>query len=90
MNNYIISYDLSKPGRNYDSLIQRIKSYGSWARLGGSAYIIQSIDSAVDVRNYLTEVLDGNDSLFVGAISAPAAWSGLGEEVSNWIINTLN
>ena len=89
MNTYIISYDLHKPGQNYEELLKRIKSYPNWARLGGSAYVIQTENSHVQVRDYLNEVLDTNDKIFVGTVSAPAAWYGLGEEVSNWLLDKL-
>lgn len=88
-NTYIISYDLSKPGQNYEELLKRIKSYSTWARLGGSAYIIETESNYVQVRDYLMQVLDKNDKLFVGEVSAPAAWYGLGTEVSNWLIDKL-
>ena len=37
---YIISYDLRKPGRNYEEVLRVIKSYSAWARLGSSAYLV--------------------------------------------------
>jgi hypothetical protein len=89
MNTYIVSYDLSNPGRNYEQLLARIKSYISWARLGGSAYVIVADQSAFEVRDNLMAVLDGNDKLFVGTIKAPAGWCGLGDEVSQWLRNYL-
>lgn len=87
---YIITYELYKQGQNYEKLIQRIKSYGTWARLGGSEYIVISTQSAVEIRDYLSIVIDNNDSIFVGTLIAPAAWNGMTEEVSNWIRNNLN
>lgn len=87
---YIISYDLKNPGRNYEALLQRIKSYSGWARLGGSAYIIISADSAANIRDNLMAVIDNNDKIFVGVINAPAAWRGLGDEVSQWLRNNLH
>ena len=89
MKTYIISYDLSQPGQNYEELLKRIKSYSQWARLGGSAYIIMTDKSHTEIRDNLLEVLDKNDKLFVGTVSAPAAWYGLGSEVSNWLIDKL-
>lgn len=89
MNTYIISYDLINPGQNYESLIKKIRSYHSWARLGGSAYIIASDEDVVTVRDKLLKVLDNNDKLFVGTIKAPAAWYGLTEEVSDWLKTNL-
>lgn len=87
---YIISYDLRNPGQNYEDLLRQIKSFENWARLGGSAYIVISESSAVQIREKLTISLDKNDKLFVGTLNAPAAWTGLGEEVSQWIRNNLD
>ena len=30
-------------------------------------------------------IIDGNDRIFVGKITAPAAWKGNSEEITNWI-----
>lgn len=81
----IVSYDLSNPGQNYERLIKLIKSYPSWARLGGSAYLIYTDVTPVEVRDHLVTVLDSNDKLFVGAAPAPSAWFGMPEDVSKWI-----
>ncbi len=82
----IISYDLSKPGQNYEPLIQRIKKYESWARLGGSAYLIYTAEETKSVRDTLWALMDKNDKLFVGIAPPPSAWGGLTSEVSNWIL----
>ena len=71
-----VSYDLVHPGQNYQRLLGLIKSYQSWARLGGSAYLILTDASPVQVRDYLTTALDENDKLFVGAAPTPSAWRG--------------
>lgn len=86
---YLITYDLSKPGQKYEELLRKIKSYPGWSRLGGSAYIILTPNNPVEIRSFLTTDLDRNDKLFVGVISAPAAWTNLGEEVSLWLNNNL-
>jgi hypothetical protein len=90
MNTYIISYDLVSAGQNYEALLKKIHSYSSWARLGGSSYIIATEETAVQVRDKLMTVLDGNDKLFVSVVNAPAAWTtSLGDKVSQWIRNNL-
>lgn len=86
---YIITYDLSTPGRNYELLLKKIKSHANWARLGGSSYIILSEHSAVEIRDFLVTVLDSNDKIFIGKLSNEAAWHGLSDEVSNWIKSVL-
>jgi len=89
MTTYIISYDLSNPGRNYEELLRRIKAYGTWARLGGSAYLIRSVQTHDVIRNNLMVAIDKNDSIFVAVVTAPAAWAGLGDEVAQWLRNAL-
>ena len=87
---FIISYDLCKPTQRYEELIEAIKHYPRWACLGGSAYLIETEQSHVEVRDNLGHYIDGNDKLFVGRVSAPAAWNGMANEVSEWIKNRLN
>lgn len=86
---FIISYDLCLPGQRYDDLIELIKKEGNWARLGGSAYLLESNKTAVEIRDLLKGALDCNDKLYVGKVTAPAAWSGMSEKVSEWIKNKL-
>lgn len=86
---FIVSYDLNKQGQKYTELIDAIKQYHNWACLGGSAYIIETNKSHVEVRDDLGHHIDGNDKLFVGQLSAPAAWRGYSDEVSNWILTKL-
>lgn len=81
----IITYDLIAPDKNYESLLKRIKSHGQWSRLGGSSYLIYTAKSPEEVRNYLMEVLDSNDQLFVGVAPAPSAWYNLPPDVAQWI-----
>lgn len=86
MKTLIISYDLVKPGANYENLLQKIKAYPQWARLGGSAYLILTDHTVVKVRDNLITVLDVNDQLFVGTCPVPSAWRGLPDDVSKWIL----
>jgi hypothetical protein len=81
----IITYDLVNPGQNYQALLQAIKASPTWARLGGSSYLIFTEQTPVQVRDDLMRVLDRNDKLYVGVAPPPAAWTGMPEEVSNWI-----
>ncbi len=81
----IVSYDLVDPGQNYERLIKLIKAYPSWARLGGSAYLILTDIPPKAVRDNLAQALDKNDKIFVGVAPAPSAWRGLPEDVSKWL-----
>lgn len=89
---YIVTYDLRKGAtpEDYQKLIDLIKEDGSWACLGTSSYLIESECSARELRDKFKKVLDDNDMLYVGAVSAPAAWHGYSSEVSQWILKKLN
>ena len=82
----VIYFDLAIPGRNSENLIQRIKAYESWARLGNSAYLILTAKTATEVRDNLGQVLEADDRIFVGVAPRPSAWKGLPPVVANWII----
>ena len=89
LNTFIVVYDLFKPGQNYTALINLIQKNTYWAKIGLSAYIIKTYSDHIQVRSELLKVLDKSDKLFVGAVSAPAAWFNLGTQVDNWIQSNL-
>ena len=68
MARYIITYDLSEPGRNYDELYKRIKSYGNWAEITESSWAIETDQKSTEIRDYLNQALDNNDKIIVGNI----------------------
>lgn len=74
MTTYIISYDLRAPGRNYDSLYQAIKDYGTWAHINESFWAVATEKSAVDVRDNLLKHLHTNDRLFVIKSGHESGW----------------
>ncbi len=82
----IVSYDIKNPQLNYERLTGKIRSYENWAMLGGSAYLIMTDKTVVQVRDDLLPLLDAGDRLFVGTCPVPAAWSGLPDDVSRWIL----
>jgi hypothetical protein len=88
---FIVTYDLrgETEGQCYHKLIELIKEEGVWACLGGSSYLIVSDHTAVELRDKFKEALDSNDMLYVGCVSAPAAWTGYSKEVTEWIKEKL-
>lgn len=89
MNVFIVTYDLMKPGQNYEALLKEIKGHTAWAKLGESSYLIKSDSTVVAVRDKLGATLDTGDKLYVGIVTAPAAWRGLSEDVSKWLLENL-
>jgi hypothetical protein len=72
---YIISYDLRQPGRDYDPLYEAIKAYGTWAHINESVWAVVTTQTAVQVRDNLSQHAHPNDRLFVIRSGAEAAWS---------------
>lgn len=82
-NNLIISYDLSQPNRNYSSLVEVIKTLGSWAHVHGSVWYVNSSLTVSQARDRLVRVLDQDDSVIVfDASNNDAAWHNLKPEVA--------
>ena len=86
-NIYIITYDLTNPGRNYEELLKILKTQGKWARLGGSSYLVACDSTVIQLRDNLKVALDINDKIYVSLLSSPAAWYGLSQDVANWILD---
>lgn len=74
MSSKIVEYDLRQPGRDYDTLYNAIKGYGTWAHVTESTWFIKTDETCVQVRDKLMELMDNNDRLFVGELSGTAAW----------------
>ncbi|MCW2370327.1 hypothetical protein [Sphingobium sp. B11D3D] len=85
-NNLHISYDLMKPGQNYDAVIERVKELGNWAKIGYSFWYVRSDYTAAQARDHIVPALDAGDKLYiVDATKNTAAWHGLPQQVSDFI-----
>lgn len=74
MKSMIVTYDLRSPGRNYNSLYEKLKKYPGWAKITESTWLLKTNTSCVDVCNELGAVIDTNDRLFVTESTGIAAW----------------
>lgn len=85
---YLISYDLLKQGQNYTGLYDAIKSYGGWAHVNQSVWIVVTDKTAVEIRDHLKAKVDSNDRLFVIRSGTEGAWQNA--ICSNeWLKNNL-
>lgn len=73
MDKYIITYDLNTPGKNYSSLISKIKTY-PYSKICESVWIIRSSNNSSQIRDVLLNEIDINDRLFVAELTGEAAW----------------
>jgi hypothetical protein len=84
-----IDYDLRKPGRNYDDLLAAIKALGAWAHPLKSAWVVETLLTAHQVRDRLLQHIDANDGLLVTRLAGEAAWHGLVPDVAQWLRDRL-
>jgi hypothetical protein len=77
MKRLLISYDLIRPGQDYDDLIEYLESYRH-AKPLYSVWLIVTNKSAETVRDELkNKLLDSNDKVVVvDTTGDAAAWSG--------------
>ncbi|PKM24022.1 MAG: hypothetical protein CVV09_16470 [Gammaproteobacteria bacterium HGW-Gammaproteobacteria-13] len=83
---YQITYDLRKQ-RDYQSLYEEIKAYGTWCHALESTWVIATSQSAAQVRDNLQTVMDADDRLLVTRLQGDAAWRGLTDEKTKWLQN---
>ena len=65
--NFLITYDLKKPGQSYSELYEAIKNLGDWQHPLESMWMVKVNDStsAQDIYNTLRPQIDENDLLFI-------------------------
>ncbi|MDP3650334.1 MAG: hypothetical protein Q8R67_01505 [Rhodoferax sp.] len=85
-NNLFISYDLNRPGQDYPSIIETIKSLGNWAKVQKSFWYVKSNLTAMQAVERVWAHMDANDSLIVvDATNNNSAWQGLNPVVAQHI-----
>lgn len=83
----LITYDLNKPGKDYNDLLKAIKEY-AWARLSESCYSIRTDRSPQHVFDELRPFLDQNDNLYIVNLKRPYAGFGP-KDVNDWLDKNL-
>lgn len=88
MSIYMISYDLNKPGQNYEDVRKVIESFGAWCHYLESTYLIKTSSSIFDVESAISKHLDGSDRLLVCEVVKPIrGW--LSDKQWKWIEENL-
>jgi hypothetical protein len=82
---HAISYDLSKPDRDYDRLFKAIKSLGSWCHPLKSMWVVKTNLTVGQIRDRLKSVVDSDDHLLVTEMTG--AWASYNVEavVTDWL-----
>jgi hypothetical protein len=85
-NNLHVSYDLNVPGQNYDAVIAKIKTLGSWAKIHKSYWYVDSPLTAQQAANAVWSVMDARDTIYVVDVTNQTAyWYNISPEASQFI-----
>lgn len=71
---FIVSYDLRKQGRDYQTLYDRLKQWKAVSILE-SVWLIRWDATSSQIRDDLKKYIDANDALFVAKLTGQAAWT---------------
>ena len=90
MDTYLITYDLNKPGQEYNELYEKIKDLSSiWWHHLDSTWLIKHEGPSTVIRDGITPKLDSNDSLLVVKLTGEGAWRGIDSKGSEWLKKNL-
>ena len=82
----LVSYDLNTPGQKYEKLYEKIKAYGTYAKILDSAWIVcRTGITPESVYTDLKKVLDDGDHIFAVDISSSARQGWLPQATWDWI-----
>jgi hypothetical protein len=86
--NLLVTYDLDKPGQDYNAIHAKIKSLGTWYHPQLSVFYLHTAFSAKQAHDAIASVMDGNDKLIVADIEqiiiAPALASDIAAINNIW------
>ena len=82
---YIVTFEV-KDSAKLTSLKERLKSYSSYCPINASTWAIITNNTAVQIRDHLSSLMDINDRLFVVRSGAEAAWrNAYGQAHTDWL-----
>jgi hypothetical protein len=84
----LVTYDLNKPGQNYDDLKKYIDKF-PWARLSESSYAIETDLSPEQIYSALSGIIDNTDQIYIVTLTGPYCGQGH-EKVNQWLDERLN
>lgn len=83
----LITYDLNKPGQNYNQILDYIKNF-SYVPLSESSYAIDTKIEPENIYNDLSKLLDSNDRICIITLTQP--WAAyLSPDILDWLKTRL-
>lgn len=88
MPTYLVTYDLRKQ-RNYAAIHEAIKTYGTYAQVLESVWVIVTHQNATQINEYLYKHMDADDGLLVLKLAKEGACEGISQPVIEWLNRNL-
>ena len=87
MSVFLVTYELTSE-MNRSALVQLLHTFPSWVRLSHNVYAISGADDPTQIYNFLSQVLDFYDRVYIIAVQKP--FSGIGiNRVERWLDSHL-
>lgn len=80
-----VSYDLNRPGQDYQDLYNTIKQANSWAHPMDSLWFIQTQESVNDWSDKIRRKIDENDHIFLVDITGKPRQGWMSKEMWDWL-----
>jgi hypothetical protein len=84
-----VSYDLSKPGRDYPGLFEFLSSFNAWTRVLDSMWLIRTSSSEQRVRDELMGFVDSNDRVVVLDVTEDSWAANFTSDSTNWMYGNM-
>lgn len=78
----LVTYDLKKPGRNYQPVFDYLKRF-SHCKGMESVWLLDTTISPASIRDALNGIVDGNDIVFVTKITPE--WAARNYDCGHWL-----
>lgn len=88
MNVLLITYDLNNEDNRPD-VVAKIKEIGSCAKLSESSYAVATSRTPDDVYEYLEDLIDEDDELYIITLKDPSCGYG-DEDTIDWLTEHLS
>jgi hypothetical protein len=86
----MVGYDLRKPGRNYDDLIEYLKGLGGWWHCLDSTWFVKTSMTASELRDKIVTFVDTNDLVLVLNVHNRSwATHGFADNCNTWLRDNI-
>lgn len=82
---YIVTFEVNDLTR-LASVKEKLKAWGGYCPIHNNAWAISTEKTAIEIREFLTPVLDSSDRIFVIRSGTEAAWrNSYGNQYNEWL-----